>query len=793
MRFSEAWLREWVNPPVDTQTLAEQFTMAGLEVDAVEPAAAAFEGVVIGEVNQKEPHPDADKLSVCQVDVGAEDALQIVCGAKNVVAGMRVPVALVGAKLPGDFKIKKAKLRGVPSAGMICSASELGLAESSDGIMPLDADAPIGMDIREYLSLDDAIIELDLTPDRGDCFGLRGLAREVSAMNQVGITEHGSITVPAECEEMLPVDMAAPEACPRYACRVIRNVDPTAETPLWMQERLRRSGIRSIDPIVDVTNYVLIELGQPMHAFDLAKIDTWVRVRFAAEGEKLTLLDGKEIELSTDNLVIADEQRPLALAGIMGGADSGVAPDTRDILLESAFFTPQAIIGRARALGLHTDASHRFERGVDPTLQARAIERATGLLLEIVGGEPGPVVDRQQGDPAAKESILLRRKRIGRLLGVEIPDDTVEDCLQRLGMELDEVVGGWQVMPPASRFDISIEADLIEEIGRIYGYERIPSTVPKVPMTMALRPERELDLERVKDRMASLGYQEVINYSFISPETAKALIPSKEAIPLANPISTDMSVMRTSLWPGLIDCARRNFARQQSRVKVFECGLQFHDLDGEIQQQPVLAALTAGDVLDEQWGQNRRETDFYDIKADYEALLAMLGLEKSGVLAFESAEHPALHPGQCARVTLNKEPVGHLGMLHPRLAEEFDLDHNLFLMEILLPAIRFGGLPAFQPLSRFPSIRRDIAVVVDRKIDYRAVEDCIREHGSEILRDIILFDVYTGDRVDSSRKSLALGLILQESSRTLTDQEVDNVMARIVQGLTEKLDARLRD
>ncbi|MBU0500976.1 MAG: phenylalanine--tRNA ligase subunit beta [Gammaproteobacteria bacterium] len=791
MRFSEAWLREWVNPSVDTQALADRFSMAGLEVDSVAPAAPAFTGVVVGEVLQKAQHPDADKLSVCQVEVGAGEPLQIVCGAKNVAAGMRVPVALVGAALPGDFKIKRSKLRGVESLGMICSATELGLAESSEGILPLPADAPVGQDIRDYLGLDDALIEIDLTPDRGDCNGILGLAREVSALCAVPVMPPVMPAIAPVNDAKAAVEVAAPDACPRYACRVIRNVDPKAGTPLWMKERLRRSDIRSIAPIVDVTNYLMLELGQPMHAFDLGRIQGGIRVRMAETGEKLTLLDGKEIELLTDSLVIADYERPLALAGVMGGADSGVSAGTTDILLESAYFAPLAIAGKARAYGLHTDSSYRFERGVDPSLQARAIERATALLLEIVGGEPGPLVDVVHGNPALKPVIQLRRDRIRRILGIEIPDSEVTGCLERLGMQVETSDGGWRVTPPACRFDIAIEVDLIEEIGRIHGFENIPSNSPRIPMTLAIRPERELDLDALKQRLIGLGYQEVITYSFIEPQWAAAVVPGVETIPLANPISAEMSAMRPSLWPGLIACARHNFARQQPRVRVFENGLQFQRRDGEILQEPILAGLVSGDCQGEQWGLTGRPVDFFDMKADLENLLRLGGEPES--YRFEAVEHPVLHPGQSAGIFRDGVLVGHLGMLHPRLAAEWDLDKNLFLFELRLAAIREGGLPAFRPLSKFPSIRRDIALVIDREIGFGAVKKCVRSHGTEILRDIILFDVYTGEKVDSGRKSLAFGLILQDSSRTLTELDVEEAMTGILSGLTNELGAQLRD
>ncbi|MEJ2329587.1 MAG: phenylalanine--tRNA ligase subunit beta, partial [Gammaproteobacteria bacterium] len=514
MRFSEAWLRELVNPGIDTDALSHQLSMAGLEVDSVEKAAPDFHGVVIGEVLTKEQHPDADKLSVTTVDVGADEPLQIVCGAKNVAAGMRVPVATVGAELSGGFKIKKAKLRGVQSAGMICSASELGLADSSDGIMPLPADAPVGSDFRDWLNLDDTLIEVDLTPDRGDCLSMIGIARDVSALNSCDLAEPPRSDVPPVIDDSIAVSLGASDACPRYLCRIIRGIDQTAETPLWMQEKLRRGGIRSLGPVVDVTNYILLELGQPMHGFNLAKIDGGITVRLAKPGEKLALLDGEEAVLTQETLVIADNSKPLAMAGIMGGAESGVTETTTDILLESAFFTPLAITGRARHYGMHTDSSHRFERGVDPALQGRAIERATQLLIDIIGGQPGPVVEATGGDfTLAREAITLRSSRIRRLLGIEIDGSRVVSILTRLGMAVEETNEGWLVTPPTWRFDVTIEADLIEELARIYGYENIPSTHGHQPLTMHLPPESGFSLTRARDLLNSRDYQEVISYS----------------------------------------------------------------------------------------------------------------------------------------------------------------------------------------------------------------------------------------------------------------------------------------
>ncbi len=792
MRFSEAWLREWVNPDITTEQLADQLSMAGLEVDSVEQVAGEFKGVVVGEVLAREPHPDADKLSVCRVDAGQDEELQIVCGAANVAAGMKVPVAIVGAKLPGDFKIKKAKLRGVQSLGMICSASELGLAESSNGIMGLAADAPVGADFRDYLALNDQAIEVDLTPDRGDCLGLAGIAREVGVINRCPVTEPAVEAVKPTIEDRFAVKLEAPEACPRYTCRVIRGIHTDAETPLWMRERLRRSGLRPISPVVDVTNYVLLELGQPMHGFDLAKLESEIRVRMAKPGEKLTLLDGQEVELRDDTLVIADAGRPLAMAGIMGGEESGVTDATRDILLESAFFAPTAITGKARSYGLHTDSSHRFERGVDPQLQVKALERATRLLLDITGGEAGPVVEAaSEAHIEPRPKILLRRERVAKLLGLTVDDDTIADILTRLGMRVDPAAEGWTVTAPSCRFDIAIEVDLIEEIGRIYGYTEIPMHRSAVATVMRSEPESGFSLPRVKKLLVDRDYQEVVTYSFISREMQDLMDPQHGTVELANPISSDMSIMRTSLWPGLIQTTQYNRSRQQERVRIFESGLRFIQEADAIRQEPMLAGLVIGPAAPEQWGGAERTVDFYDLKADLEAILALTGCAEA--FSFEAAPHPSLHPGQSARIMRNEAAVGWIGMLHPELEHKLDLGGRAFLFEIALNEQLTGKIPAFTPLSKFPSIRRDIALVVDRELEYGAIEACIRRAAPEILREIVLFDVYTGEKIDSGRKSVALGLILQETSHTLTDPEVESAVERILLALKEELNAQLRD
>jgi len=792
MRFSEAWLREWVDPPVSTDALADQLSMAGLEVDAVDPVAPPFSGVVIGAVQAVEPHPDAAKLRICRVDVGAADgqALQIICGAANVAAGMRVPVATIGAELPGDFKIKQAKLRGVSSFGMICSAAELGLAESADGILPLPDDAPVGESFRAWLGLDDQAIELDLTPDRADCLSVAGVAREVGVLNRVPVAGPAIEPVAPSHDDEHRVHLIADEACPRYLCRVVRGVDPTAETPLWMTERLRRSGLRPIAAVVDVTNYVLLELGQPMHAFDRARLLGPIRVRMAVAGERLTLLNGDEVELRGDTLVIADDSRPLAMAGIMGGADSAVSSETRDVLLESAFFAPTAISGRARAYGLHTDSSHRFERGVDYRLQRRAMERATELLLTIAGGQPGPITEAvaDANLPPAKP-LRLRRRRIDQVLGIEAEDGQVEDILTRLGMTLEPAAEGWDVSAPSSRFDIEREVDLIAEIGRIHGYDNIPSTHARSAAMTRAPAEMDFDLERARQLLVDRGYYEAITYSFVSPEIQSLFDPAAAPLALANPLSAELSVMRAGLWPGLAQAALQNLARQQSRVRLFESGLRFRLDNGSLRQEPMLAGLAVGPVLPEQWGEPARPVDFFDVKGDIEAILRGSGDEH----AFVAAPHPALHPGHSARIERNGSPIGWVGTLHPALAQQLDLPKGVQLFEIATGALGGAPKPSFEHVSKFPSIRRDLAILVGLDVSWEQVRACVAAAAGDLLKQLVLFDVYQGKNIEAGRKSMALGLILQASSQTLTDQDVERVMARVVTRLSDELRARLRD
>jgi phenylalanyl-tRNA synthetase beta chain len=797
MKFSEQWLREWVSPQLATQALADQITMAGLEVDAVEPVAAAFDGVVVAEVVEKVQHPDADKLSVCRVDDGSGEPVQVVCGAPNVAVGQKVPFARVGAVLPGDattngFKIKKAKLRGQESRGMICSASELGLEEeTSQGILELPASAPVGEDFRAWLGLDDHTIEVDLTPNRGDCLSVKGMAREVGVLNRLPVAGPVMAPVAATHDETFPVRVEDPEHCPRYIGRLIKGVDVTAETPLWMVERLRRSGIRSIDPVVDVTNYVMVELGQPLHAFDRANLHGAVIVRLAREGERLVLLDGQEVTLADGTLVIADERGPLAIAGVMGGEHSGVSPETRDIFLESAFFAPLAVAGQARGYGLHTDASHRFERGVDPELAREAAERATALLVEITGGEPGPLVEAaSHAHLPGERQVRLRAARLEQALGKALPAEEVAEILERLGMTVERTAEGWLVWAPSWRFDIAIEEDLIEEVARIHGYNRLPVRRPQA--RLALRPDHEARTPqgRLRRQMVARGYQEAVTYSFVAPELQKALLPEAVSPVLANPISADLSVMRASLFPGLVRALIHNLNRQQTRVRLFETGLIFRgDLDA-LQQLPMLGALVCGTREPEGWAASREAVDFFDLKGDLESLLAMSG--EPDAWRFEPAEHPALHPGQCARVLHRGEEAGWIGTLHPAVRAQLGLKVDAVLFEVRLDALTHGRVPAFTPLSRFPEVRRDLAFLVDEDLPVQALLDTLRGQAGEWLTECRLFDVYQGKGVPEGRKSVALGLTWQHPSRTLNDEEINQLVDAIVTESRQHLGAELR-
>ena len=791
MQISEAWLRSYVNPSINSEKLIEQLTMAGLEVGSVEPAAAIFSGVVVGEVLSIQQHPDADRLRICQVDVGQEESLQIVCGASNVRVGLKIPAALCGAVLPGDFNIKKSKLRGVESLGMLCSEKELGLAADANGLMELSSDAPVGIDIRDYLSLNDSIIEVDLTPNRADCLCVEGLAREVALLNKMdwSITKVNKTVIGHQ--DTLKVTVEDTTACPRYLGRLIKDVNAKAITPLWMQERLRRSGLRSLGPLVDVTNYVLLELGQPLHVFDANKLSGDITVRRAKTDESLLLLNNEVVTLDNEALVIADDQKALALAGVMGGNDSAVSDVTQSLFLECAFFTPLAIAGKARRYGLHTDSSHRFERGVDATLQDRAIDRATQLIIDIAGGSAGPitVVSTQENIPK-RSSVLLRRQKIEKILGINFTDEYIVDLFQRLGMTIQAEAEGWQVVPPGFRFDIGIEADLIEEIARIYGYNNLPRSSLSMRSELTTATETLLDIDRVKDLLVDRGYQEAITYSFVDEDIQKTVTPNDELIRLKNPISSEMAVMRTTLWCGLLKAALYNTNRQQTRVRLFESGLRFVKQNGETHQQKMLAGLVLGTAYSAQWTEKSRKVDFYDAKADIQAMFALAGCEVN----FHSATHVSLHPGQTAQiVTPDGQTIGWLGMLHPNLEKKLGFDTQVFLFELDQNLMLNKRISVFKSLSKYPSVRRDLALIVDEAITASEIINCVKKSTGTVLQDVIIFDVYRGKGIEEGKKSMALSLVIQDDTQTLTDSEIDAIVSRLLLLLANEKNAKLRD
>lgn len=791
MQISEAWLREYVNPAISTEELVAQLTMAGLEVDSVTPAAAAFSGVVVGEVLAMAQHPDADRLRVCQVAVGEAEPLQIVCGASNVRVGLKIPAALCGAVLPGDFKIKRSKLRGVESFGMLCSEKELGLAADANGLMELAGDAPVGIDIREYLSLNDTLIEVDLTPNRADCLSVEGIAREVAVLNRMDWSATQVESLEMAHQDILNVGVEDTAACPRYLGRLIKNVNAKATTPLWMQERLRRSGLRSLGPLVDVTNYVLLELGQPLHAFDADKLHGGISVRRAKTGEELALLNGQTIKLDDGALVIADEKQALALAGIMGGLDSAVSDETQAIFLECAFFAPQSIAGKARCFGLHTDSSHRFERGVDATLQARALERATQLIVAIAGGSVGAITDvTTEFSLPQRPAVMLRRQRLEKMLGIAIVDGQVVDIFERLGMSMQIQNDGWLITPPGFRFDIAIEADLIEEIARIYGYNNLPNNKLLMRSELSQATESVLEIGRVADLLVDRGYQEAITYSFVDEDIQKTVAPDDEPIRLKNPISSELAVMRTTLWCGLLKAALYNTNRQQQRVRLFETGLRFVKKDDGICQQKTLAGLILGSAYPEQWGEKTRKVDFFDMKADVQALFALTGCDA----AFSVAQHIALHPGQTAEILSPAgEKMGWIGMLHPTLEKQLGFDTPVFLFELDQNLLLNKRIPSFKALSKYPSVRRDLALIVKEEIAASEVISCIRSCNEPMLQDVVIFDIYRGKGVEEGSKSIALSLHLQNELQTLTDSEIDAILNRILEPLTNKISAKLRD
>jgi len=787
--LSENWLREWVNPDLDAEALAHTLTMAGLEVDAVTPLAEGLSGVVVAEIVSAEQHPDADKLRVCTVNTGSE-TVQIVCGAPNAAAGLKAPLAQPGAKLPGGIKIKKAKLRGVESQGMLCSGAELNLSEDHDGLLALASDAPVGAPIEDYLDLNDRLIEIGLTPNRADCLSIAGVARDLAVATGAEMSAPKIEAVAATTDQTLPIEVTAPADCPRYLGRVIRDVDVSRPTPLYMVERLRRAGIRSIDAVVDITNYVMLEIGQPLHAFDLDALEGGIRVRKAQPDERITLLDGEERVLTPDTLVIADHQKALAMAGIMGGEGSGINTETRHLFLEAAFFAPELMAGRARHYGLHTDASHRYERGVDPELAYQAVERATQLFLECVGGEAGPVVDvTSAADLPQREPVTLKAASIQRMLGIDLAADQVTRIFEGLGfaVEADADSGRWLCTAPSWRFDMGREADLLEEIARIHGYDNIPVEPVRGAASVGSLAESATPQSVIKQRLVARGFNEAITFSFVSPELQQLIDPEIEPVALKNPISSDLAVMRTSLIPGLLGAAANNLNRQQHRVRLFETGLRF--MPGQqLAQTPMLALLMCGRRMPEGWSSSAESVDFFDMKGEIEALLRAA----DQALAFRSAVRPGLHDGQTAEILLGDEVIGIVGRIHPRTASHMNLPEQTLVAELTLAAVASRVLPDYQEISKFPEVRRDIALLVSRDIPSATVVDCARSTAGPSLADARIFDVYQGDGVAENEKSLAIGLTFRDQSRTLTDEEISESLSQVVESLGEKLAAKLR-
>lgn len=793
MKFSESWLRSLVDPKLTTEELSHLLTMAGLEVEELKPVAPAFNSVVVAQVLAVVKHPDADRLNVCQVDIGTGTPQQIVCGAPNVAAGLKVPCALPGAELPGDFKIKIAKVRGVESSGMLCSAKELGIAEDASGLLILPVDAPVGQFVRQYLDLDDHQFELKLTPNRADCLSLLGVAREVGAITGAAVSQPDVPAVPASIADSRAIVLDAPQACPLYCGRIIKGVNARAATPEWMKRRLERSGIRAISALVDVTNYVMLELGQPLHAFDNTRLQGDIHARMAAPAEQLLLLNEQTLKLDADILMIADDAKPLAMAGIMGGEESGITLDTSELFLESAFFDPKAIAGRARRYGFSSDASHRFERGVDFGGTRRAIERATQLIIDICGGQAGPVVEAQATLPA-RPSVRLRTARAEKVLGLPLGAERIAGLFKGLALSFEQQGDDFLVTPPSWRFDMEIEEDLIEEIARLYGYDNIPSPAPQARLAMLGQREALRPAFRIRQMFADRGYQEVVNFAFVDTAwEADFAGKTEEAdlIRLANPIASQMAVMRSNLFGGLVANLVTNLKRKQTRVRLFEVGRTFHRDAAAVPvagyRQPwKLAGLAFGGALPDGWSSGGRKVDFYDVKGDIEALLAPLALR------FEKLSHPALHPGRAARILLEDREIGCLGELHPEWVQKYDLTGAPILFELDFEAIKGVAVPVYSEVSKFPAVVRDLAVVVDRDLPLQALFDGLKPALPTLVCDLQLFDVYAGKGVPENKKSLALRIVMQDTQRTLQDTEVDAAMQQVVASMEQTFGAQLR-
>jgi len=791
MKFSESWLRSHVPTDATGDELSAVLTAIGLEVEEVTALGGSLQHVVVARIVEAVRHPEADRLQVCRVDAGQGELLQVVCGAPNARAGLVAPLAMVGARI-GELAIKAAKLRGVESNGMLCSAKELGLDEDTSGLLELADDAPVGTPLADYLGLPDASIEIKLTPNRADCFSVRGIAFDVAAATRCEVKPFAAAAVPAQGTRELAIRLDAGAEAPRYLGRVIEGVDAAASTPLWMAERLRRSGVRPVSLLVDITQYVMLELGQPMHAYDLDTLSGEIGVRRSRAGETLKLLDGRDAALDDSFVLVTDADRPVGLAGLMGGFDTRVTDATRNVFLEAAHFAPAAIMGRGRKLGLHTDAGHRFERGVDPQLPRTAIEYATRLVLELAGGVPAPVTEAvREADLPRMAGILLRRARIVRVLGIRIDDAEVERILNALGMQVQAVADGWNVVAPSRRFDIAIEEDLIEELARIHGYETIPTTLPGGAARIAMPSETRLDELSVRRQLVARDMLETINYAFVDAQLLDQWQLDEGRVALANPLSAELAVMRPMLLPGLVATLGRNVARQAGRVRLFELGRVFAQA-GDAGQAPretvCVAAAVCGDAAVLQWGEKARKIDFHDLKGDLESLAAASG----AVLEFRAVPHPFAHPARSADVWRDGRRIGWIGQLHPRLAKAMDIDVEVLAFELDLSLLAARALPRAGELSRFPAVRRDLAVVVAEQVEWAALSATIRQTAGSLLREIVLFDRYVGQGVEPGSKSLAMGLILQDASRTLTDRDVDAVVTAVVAAIGREHGARIR-
>jgi len=784
VKFSENWLRTWVNPDLSSEALGHVLTMAGLEVEALEPVAPAFNNVVVAEVLEVARHPNADRLNVCQVNVGEAVPLNIVCGAANVAVGVKVPCARIGAVLPGNFVIKQAKVRNVESFGMLCAEKELGLAVESDGLWLLPGDAPVGKTLREYLELDDKLFTLKLTPNRSDCSGMVGIAREVAALTGSELKPLDIRTQPVTLSEQLPVKVSDTSACPLYCGRLIHGVNAAAVTPAWMLRRLERSGLRGISAVVDITNYVMLEMGQPMHAFDVARLSGGITVRRARRGEALTLLNEQNVELDEDVLVIADDARVLALAGIMGGQGSGVETSTQDVFLESAFFHPDAIAGRARRFGLATDSSFRFERGVDFAGTRQALERATQLLLEICGGSAG-AISEVLGQLPVRAPIALRRSRVARVLGIALDNQQIATLFKRLQFDFTANGDDFRVTPPSFRFDLSIEADLIEELARLHSYDNIPALAPQAALTILPCSEFQRPLTHIQKLLVARDYQEIVSYSFLEAQVERELCGNEHPVALQNPIASNLAVMRSSLIGGLVGALRFNLNRKQSRVRLFEVGACFAKVDDNYVQTQRLSGLCHGEAQPEQWGVAARPVDFFDVKADVEALFV------PRTLRFVAATHPALHPGRSAQIFCGEQMVGWLGELHPHWQQQYGFAQACMWFELELGALTQAQVPLMSEIPKFLPVRRDLAVVVDEGVTAQSLLDAMQHLSAPYVAELTLFDVYRGKGVEQGKKSLAFRVLLQDTQKTLSESEIDPSIAQLVE-ILQKNGAQLR-